>query len=101
MFCYRFAIETILFLKQNEAVKEISPSKAKRRFQVVEKCDIIVWPRDNSEIIREAEVGEILSGKADYYDKPNFFAVLQDYDDAFVEKNAVVPLVSENENDPD
>jgi hypothetical protein len=100
LFCYRFAVETILFLKQNETLKEIPASKPKKKYRVVEKCDVIVWPCEQPEIIRKTEVGEILNGRADCYDKPDFFSVLHDGDGAYVKKSAVEPLGLEHESDP-
>lgn len=90
LFCHRFVIDAILIMKANQLPPQFPTRESKRKFQVAKKCSIIVWPSEAPEIIRYAEAGEILLGRAKNYDKSNYVAIVQDGDEAYIEENCVV-----------
>lgn len=90
LFCHQFVIDAILIMKANQLPPQFPIRESKRKFRVAKKCPIIVWPCENPEIIRYAEEGEILSGRAKNYDKSEYVAIFQDGDEAYIEKNFVV-----------
>lgn len=60
-FCYRFATDTILALKEAHVPARFAfPIDIGMEFEVVEEGDLIVWPGDNLEVIRQAVKGERL-----------------------------------------
>lgn len=92
LFCHRFVIEAILLIKKNQLPSRFPFHKPSRKLRVIKKCDIIVWPCNDPEIIRQAEVGEILLGRLGKFDKSGYNAILQDDDEAYVSSDAVEPL---------
>lgn len=97
LFCHRFSIEAILLMKNNQLPPRYPIQEPNRKFRVIEKCDVIVWPSKKLEIIRQAEVGELLLGRAKNFDTSDYIAVIQDGDDAYVKKDAVVSFDSGDE----
>jgi apolipoprotein N-acyltransferase len=77
-------------MKANQLPPQFPSRESKRKFRVVKKGSIIVWPSEAPEIIRYAEKDEILLGRAKNYDKPNYVAIIQDGDEAYIEENCVV-----------
>lgn len=92
LFCHRFAIEAILLMKNNQLPPRFPIQEPERQLRVIEKSAVIVWPCEDPEIIRYAEKGEILQGRSKKQDKPNYIAIIQDEDDAYIEKDAVVSV---------
>ena len=92
IFCYHFAIDAILLMKNNQLPPRFPIQEPERQLRVIEKSALIVWPCDDPEIIRYAEKGEILQGRSKKQDKPNYIAIIQDDDDAYIEKGAVVSV---------
>ena len=91
IFCLRFAIDAILLIKSNRLPLIYHRQEPKRRFKVLKSSPIIFWPSKHIEIIRYAEVGEILLALSEKYDKPDYVAIIQDEDYAFVQRNSVTP----------
>ncbi|GAG07937.1 unnamed protein product, partial [marine sediment metagenome] len=87
---HRFVIDAILIMKANQLPSQYPSRKSKRKFRAVKKGAIIVWPCENPEVIRYAEEGEILIGCTQNRDNPNYITIIQDGDDAYIEKNSVV-----------
>lgn len=94
LFSYRFVIEALLLMGNNRLPPRFPVQEPKRKFQIVKRCDVIVWPCENPEIIRQADVGEILYGWARSQvrdsDTTDYVAIVQDFDDAYVKKDAVI-----------
>lgn len=90
LFCHRFAIDSILIMKANQLPPRFPTiEEAKRKLRVTKKCPIIVWPCEDPEIIRYAEEGEILVGRAERFDKSDYIAIVQDGDDAYIKEDGV------------
>lgn len=89
LFCHRFVIDTILIMKANQLPPQFPVRESKRKVRVYKKCPIIVWPCENPEIIRYAEEGEVLIGRTKNLDKSEYVAIIQDGDDAYLEKSCV------------
>lgn len=92
LFCHRFAIEAILLMKTNQLPPRFSIIEGKRKFRVTQKCPIIVWPCEDPEIIRYVEEGETLIGGAEHFDKPDYVAIIQDDDNAYIKGDGVLPV---------
>lgn len=92
LFCYRFVIDAILLMRQNKLPAELPDDPTERKFRVAKICDIIVWPCDDPEVIRLAEVGEVLFGNPGNRDKNGYFAIIQDDETAYVKKEALAPV---------
>jgi len=90
LFCHQFVIDAILTMKINQLPSQFPLRESKRKFRVVKKGPIIVWPYENPEIIRHAEEGEILLGRTQNNDESEYFAIFQDGDDAYIAKDFVV-----------
>ncbi len=90
LFCHRFVIDAILTMKANQLPPRFPIRESKREFRVTKKCSIIVYPSEAPEIIRYADAGEILLGRAKNDDKSNYVAIIQDGDEAYIEANCVV-----------
>ncbi len=89
LFCYNFAIDSILLMKANKLPSMYPFQEPVRKFKVVKKSPIIVWPGDGQEIIRHTEIGEIFSARHERNDKAEHVAIIFDGDDAFVESTCV------------
>lgn len=89
LFCYNFVIEAILLMKANKLPSTYPEQEPVRKFKVIEGGSIRVGPGDEREIIRSAEVGEILPARDERYDKEGYTAIILDGDDAFVESTCV------------
>ncbi len=90
LFCNRFVIDAALLMKQNE----LPPSRLHcfrsehyKNFRVLRKSVIIVYPSEKIEVIREAEVGEILEGNGEHNN--GYISILQDDEDAYIIMDAV------------
>ena len=90
LFCHRFAIDAILIMKTNQLPPRFPIIEAKRKLRVTKECTIIVWPCEDPEIIRYAEEGEIVIGRAEHFDKSNYIAIVQDDDSAYIEGDGVL-----------
>lgn len=90
LFCHRFVIDSILIMKANRLPSRYPLRESKRKYQVVKRGAIIVWPGENPEVIRYAEKGETLEGSTQNRDRSNYIAIIQDGDDAYIEKDLVV-----------
>lgn len=90
LFCHRFVIDAMLTMKANQLPSQLPLRESKRKLRVVKKGPIIVWPCENPEIIRYAEEGEMLLGRTQNHDKPDYFAIIQDGDYAYIAKDVVV-----------
>lgn len=90
LFCNRFVIDAILTMKANQLPSQFPLRENKRKFRVVKKGPIIVWPYENPEIIRYAEEGEILLGRTKNNDESECFAIFQDGDNAYIAEDLVV-----------
>ena len=90
LFCHRFVIDAILIMKANQLPSQYPSREIKRKFRVVKKGAIIVWPCENPEVIRYAEEGETLISCTQNRDKSDYITIIQDGDDAYIEKNLVV-----------
>lgn len=89
IFCLRFAIDSILLIQQYKLPTSFRINLPGRRFRVLHDCDIIVWPSNEPEVIRQAKAGEILQGYYDNFDKTNFIAISQDDESAYVKREAL------------
>ena len=89
LFCHRFVIDAILTMKANQLPSQYPPKDGKRKFRILKKSAIIVWPCDNPEVIRYAEEGETLSGSEQRHDKSEYIAIFQDGDIAYISKDFV------------
>ena len=81
-----------LVIKNNQLPSRLPVRKPERKFRVVKKCDVIVWPCKNLEVIRQAEEGEIILGRSSKQDKEDHIAVFQDGDDAYIKSDALVAI---------
>jgi hypothetical protein len=86
VFCLRFAIDSILLIQQYKLPTSFRIKLPERRFKVLHDCDIIVWPSNEPEVIRQAKAGEILQGYYENFDKPDYIAITQDDESAYVKR---------------
>ena len=86
IFCLRFATDAIFLIKNNRLPSVYPMQEPERRFKVLKRSPIIVWPSKDIEIIRYAEVGETLLARSEKYDTPEYIAIIQNGDDAFVQR---------------
>lgn len=93
LFCHNFVIEAILLMKANKLPSRYPDQEPVRKFKVIKEGSIIVWPGDEQEIIRSAEIGEILPARHERNDKEGYTAIILDGDDAFM-KSACVTIVN-------
>ena len=92
----RFVIDAVLIMKQNKSPSELLDEKPERKFRVIGKCDVIIHP-DDDEIIRQAEIGEILFGMSERKDMDDNVAIIQDGERAYVRKEALSPVELDQE----
>lgn len=99
LFCYRFVIDAVLLMKQNEL--PISHwyhlnNYFSNKFRVLKSTDIIAYisEGEGKEIIRKAEIGEILEGgNRSVYE--GYIMILQDEEPAYIIKDAVEEILPE------
>lgn len=94
LFCYRFILNIALAIQENTFEDDMILEYVKRQnkfYKVIKKSPIIVHPR-SAEQLRQADVGEILTGHFKRHDKKEYYAILEKGDVAFIDKNAVEPV---------
>jgi hypothetical protein len=92
LFCLRFAIDAIFLIKDNRLPSHYPKPEPKRRIKIIERAPIIVYPTntDNGdEIIRFAEIGEILWALSEKFDRLEYISVVQDEEKAYIKETAV------------
>ena len=88
-FCLRFATDSILLIQQYRLPPNIRIKLPERHFYVLHDCDIIVWPSQEPEVIRQAKAGEILQGYYENFDVTDYIAIVQDDESAFIKREAL------------
>ena len=91
LLCYRFILNIALTLQENAVEDHTILEYVKRQnklYKVIKESPIIVHPR-KAEQLRQTNVGEILMGHFKKYDKKEYYAILEEDDVAYIEKNAV------------
>lgn len=97
LFCLRFAVDSILIMKENPDLRPGSIKPSGSRLKIVKRVPAIVWPVKSGdvEVIRDVEVGEIFYGN----DRPegDHVHIVLDGDPAFIDRDAVEFLPPEKE----
>lgn len=91
LFCSSFATQLILRLQDGYREREYFRRPETSRFRVVRKGPIIVWPGDKNgdETIREVELGAELVGYDEKLNQPDYVAIVQDDECAFISSQCV------------
>jgi hypothetical protein len=94
-FCFRFALDSILLMQQYRVDTHFIFPFVQIRFQVLRETEVMVVTHESKDILRIACEGEILLGYYEHFDQIEYFAVNQDDDCAFVNRNDVQLLSNE------
>jgi len=94
LFCCKFAVESILQLKNNRLPMQYSFDLSYSRFKITKDTDIIVYPVDKPEKIRTAKAGEIIKGYSGRVkkEKNGYVEILQDGDNAYIKTNDMIQI---------
>jgi len=107
LFCYNFIIGAIFLMKEHKFLSSFPVRYLNNvKFEVIKKCTVFNGPFEDREIIRQANVGEILdsfyetNSEAIFYldDKNAFIGINQDSDMAYVKKDSVRIINDENKS---
>jgi hypothetical protein len=68
----------------------------RREFSVInEDAELIVYPDNIKELIKKYEIGEIIVGDDERFDKEDYYSIIHQNDRAYILKNAVKPNAGE------
>jgi len=100
-FCLRFVTDVALLVQENRYVPEPFLKRGLRTLKVIKKSSIVINPNnDDIETIRDLDIGEIIKGYYEGGDIEGYFAIVQDNQLAYVQKDSVEEI-NKPENDTD
>lgn len=94
MFCHQFVIDAAITMRNNKIPPRFPYRVKKRSFRVKKSSTIRTYYDSDSEVIRDAKIGEILAARDTREDIHEYIAILQDGDTAYILSEAVeeIPL---------
>ncbi len=89
LFCYEFVVDSILIMKTNQLPSKYQNISKKHRILVTKVCPIIVFPMEKPEIIRDANIDEVLYGIPASGSHSEYYKICLDGDDAYIKKDCI------------